>query len=86
MSKGLLPHTAIGTPDENWNNNAIQFPRLLAELQAAGVFTTSVVNDVADSMDLDPSQVFEIVDRAQYAWDDIVSRTPNPTGDAHALH
>jgi hypothetical protein len=79
------PHTAIGTPDENCNNNAIQFRppwqlrSILAELQASGVFTTSVASDVADSMDLDPSQVFEIVDRAQCARDDIVSRTHNPS-------
>ena len=82
MSKKLIPHPVIGTPDENWNNNAIQFPRLLAELQAAGAFTNAVINSLTDSMDLDPSQVFEIIDRAQFTWDDIVIRTHNPgSGD-----
>ena len=65
-------------PDVNWNNNGIQFPRLLAELNATGAFTGAVIHEVAGAMDLDPSQVYELIDRSVYAWDNIKERTFNP--------
>jgi hypothetical protein len=64
-------------PDVNWNNNGIQFPRLLAELNATGTFTDAVIHEVAGAMDLDPSQVYELIDRSVDAWDDIKERTFN---------
>jgi len=65
-------------PDVNWSNNDIQFPRLIAELNATGAFTRTVVHEVAGAMDLDPSQVYELIDRSVYAWDDIQARTFSP--------
>lgn len=61
---------------DNWSNDAIQFPRLIEEAQAAGAFTDDVVSAMADSMDLQPAQVNELIDRARKAWDAIVAVTP----------
>ena len=62
-------------PDENWQNDAIQFPRLIAELEAAGAFTSPVLKSVAASMDLKTGDVVALIDRAQGTWDDIKAQT-----------
>ena len=56
-----------------WNDNSIQFPRLIAELEAAGAFTPSVVSNLRDSMDLTKQDIFEIVERATTTFDKIKS-------------
>ena len=53
-----------------WNNDEIQFARLISELQAAGAFTKEVVSDLEDSMDLDADDIFEIVERADETFED----------------
>jgi hypothetical protein len=57
-----------------WQNNAIQFPRLIAELEAAGAFTEQVVQDLQTSMDLDELDIMDLIDRAQDEWDTTVER------------
>lgn len=52
-----------------WENNALQFPRLLAELQ--GVLCAADLKSVAESMDLEPDQVLELFDRAVEEWERI---------------
>ena len=52
-----------------WKDNSIQFPRLIAEMNAAGAFNvviygTHVMKLLAESMDLTEKQVREIIDRA----------------------
>ena len=66
---------AIRSPDKNWKNNDIQFPRLLAEMVAAGIPTEAQMQEICESMDLLPDQVDDILDRAQEVWDDIKKRT-----------
>ena len=67
-----------------WQDNSIQFPRLIDEIQASGVFGlllsdgSRVIDSIAISMDLDVSHVFELIDRAQHEWDTIKSRTFAP--------
>ena len=56
-----------------WENNALQFARLLAELQ--GLVTVDVVQEAATSMDLAPSDVLEIFERADEVWTKIKSQT-----------
>jgi hypothetical protein len=56
---------------DNWENNSIQFPRLIEEAQAAGAFTTEVIAEMADSMDLETHEVHELLVRAQRAWEQI---------------
>jgi hypothetical protein len=62
--------------DENWKNDAIQFPRLIAEIEAAGGLGGEVLDDVAESMGLTTEQVMEVVDRAQKTWDALKNQPP----------
>lgn len=63
---------------ELWKVNSIQFPRLLAELRAAGL-TTEQYEKLQDSMDLDLDEIEELFDRAQEAWEEHKKdRTPPP--------
>jgi hypothetical protein len=66
--------TVSPDPNKNWKNNAIQFPRLIAELEATGGFRGRL-EDLARAMDLDVSDVADLVARAQRAWDAIKERT-----------
>ena len=64
-----------------WNDMSIQFPRLIAEMEAAGVFDlmdqqyehyegeSGVKKDLLDSMDLEWEDVMHLVDTAQATWD-----------------
>ena len=63
----------------NWENNNIQFPRLLAEIVATQ--DKLDIPALAESMDLTVAEVNELFDRAQLAWEKIVNRTcPLATG------
>lgn len=62
-------------PNKNWLSNEIQFPRLIAEIEAAGIFTPENIELLSESMDLSQSQIIEIVDRAQSQWDAIKQAT-----------
>lgn len=55
--------------DANWLNNAIQFPRLIAELVAAGAFTQDVIGALCVSMDLEIENIHDLMDRAEAEWD-----------------
>lgn len=59
-----------------WHEDAIQFPRLLAELADVGHLTSEQTAAVADSMDLDVSDVRELFARAEEAWDAIKTTLP----------
>lgn len=61
--------------NKNWNNNAIQFCRLISELQIAGAFTESVLDSLTQEMDLNKTEVFDIVERATNEWDRIKELT-----------
>jgi hypothetical protein len=52
-----------------WNDDLLQFTRLLEELQAAGALNVEVIATVAESMDLEPKQVHELLERAQVLYD-----------------
>ena len=58
----------------NWKNNRIQFPRFIEEAQAAGAFTPEVLGKMAESMDLEVEDLYEILDRAQAEWNGICSK------------
>lgn len=51
-----------------WGNNAVQFPRLLAEIMATQELDMEAL---AESMDLSIDQVSELFDRADEAWEHI---------------
>lgn len=49
-----------------WASNMIQFPRLLAEIAAT---QNLELQDLADSMDLEVSDVCELLERARVEWE-----------------
>ena len=51
--------------DQNWNDNSIQFARLLSEIRANIEATPREWLDLAESMDLTPSEVESLFDRAE---------------------
>ncbi len=62
-------------PNVNWNNNQIQFPRLIAEIESMGGFNNEeLIKELMVTTDLTREQIFEIVDRAQKTWDDIKAK------------
>ena len=56
-----------------WKNNAIQFPRMLAEIRAIGL-TASQYMELNDSMDLSRDEIDEILERAETEWQKIKNR------------
>lgn len=58
---------------ENWKNNNIQFPRLLAELSYVGL-TNEQYNELKISMDLTQCEIDEIFERAEIQWQKIKAR------------
>jgi len=71
---GALAHPVeVSTP--NWENNAIQYPRLIAELQMAGAFSQEVMEFLSESTDLSYWELGELVDRACEEWDAIKAAT-----------
>jgi len=64
---------------EYWHNNAVQFTRLVAELEACGAFTPQVMLDLSESMDLTHEEISELVDRAQTDWEAIKNRHCPPS-------
>lgn len=57
-----------------WNNDAIQFPRLLCEIIATQ--DNLDIQALAESMDLTVDQVDELFDRANTAWESIKQGNP----------
>ena len=48
-----------------WQRNEIQFPRLLAEIMAAGAIDENASTAICQSMDLQTEELRELFDRAQ---------------------
>lgn len=74
---------ALGRPavsknsDENWENDAIQFARLIAEMEAVGYFARDSLRlerALLESMDLEPAELSGLIERAQEVWDDVKGR------------
>jgi len=51
-----------------WSDDSVQFPRLLAEINACGLSEDQYAA-IAESMALTIEQVDELLDRAEAAWD-----------------
>ncbi|MBF6213141.1 hypothetical protein [Nocardia puris] len=60
-----------------WTNSTVQFARLIAELDAAGAFTPSVMESLTASMNLKLKDVIELKSRANQLWDETLSHS-NP--------
>ena len=53
-----------------WSVDMIQFVRLLAECNQAGIFTLENLAPVAESMDLEEDQILSIIERAENRWEE----------------
>ena len=60
--------------DSTWNNNDIQFARLIAEAEASGLFTNENLETLAGEMGLFTADICELIDRAQHKWDNVKKR------------
>lgn len=71
---------------EPWSINDVQFPRLIAEAEAAGLFNgdDGRFTAMCESMDLSVDEVFELVERAKRRWDEVKAATGN-TAERHKL-
>lgn len=58
-----------------WQRNDIQFPRLLAEIMAAGAIDENAWTAICQSMDLQTEELRELFDRAQTEWEQIKSNS-----------
>ena len=60
-----------------WQIDEVQFSRLLAEADAAGLFDrrSDEFQAMCDSMDLTSDEVSELLARAQMAWDQSIAAT-----------
>jgi hypothetical protein len=61
--------------NKNFQNNAIQFPRLIAELEANGIFTKRVLRSLREQTDLSFAELYSVIDRACNVWDEIKEKT-----------
>ena len=50
-----------------WKNDAVQFPRLLAEIRAIGL-TQEQYGKLMEEMDLIPTEIDELLERAETEW------------------
>jgi hypothetical protein len=75
----LLDQLGVLAPSR-WDQDNVQFPRLLAEIMATqeigesrtmGVFTWPDMISIARSMDLSIAEVFELFNRAQARWEQL---------------
>jgi len=52
-----------------WEDNSLQFPRLLCEIMANVGFSEDDYSWLESSMDLERSDIDELFDRAHVAWE-----------------
>jgi len=53
-----------------WDDNELQFARLISELDALGVFTEEVVEGLCESMDLEPVDLWVVKSRAETVFEE----------------
>ena len=52
-----------------WENDKVQFARLITELELAGAFTDKVLTELCEEMTLNNESIFELLDRAHTVFD-----------------
>jgi uncharacterized protein len=55
-----------------WDNNEIQFARLIEEMQCLGIPDGYVsIEDLEESMDLNREELLSLFERARKVWEDV---------------
>jgi len=57
-----------------WNNDNVQFARLISEAEAIGLFTRKAYEELGREMDLKPDNISKLIDRAQAVFEDSKKR------------
>lgn len=57
----------------SWENDSVQFPRLIAEIKGVGL-SSEQVQELCTSMDLKKEDIYDLLERAEATWEDIKSR------------
>lgn len=72
-----MPKRTVISKDsqDNWKNDQIQFARLISELESIGAFSNEIMEGLSEETDLSQSEICEIIDRAQAAWDETKANT-----------
>ena len=63
-----------------WDDNHVQFSRLLAEISAVADLTVEQIDAVAESMDLDSSEVHTLFVRAEHEFEALKEKQLNSKG------
>ena len=61
----------------HWQDNQLQYARLIAELEQAGAFTSEIMSTLCLEMDLSRQNIFELIERACSEWDEQKRNTFN---------
>ena len=61
--------------NKKWNDNSIQFPRLIAEINACVDISEKDWIALQESMDLSEGDIMDLFDRANDEWEKIKKRT-----------
>lgn len=77
MAADIVADLADDAITDPWMDNAIQFPRLLCEINATQGLDTEALKD---SMDLNSDRLEELFERAHKTWEAVKSRAPGPRG------
>lgn len=56
--------------DSLWGDNEIQFARFIVEMVAVTPNLDAVIEQMAASMNLEPLDVYELFDRAEFTFED----------------
>lgn len=52
-----------------WENDKLQFARLISEIEVVGGFTNELNKELCDSMGLEDQDLMELIERAQKTFD-----------------
>jgi hypothetical protein len=66
---------------DKWNDDSLQFARLVAEFSMASDHDNVSLQEVAESMDLELPEIFELFARAETAFEEIKAELKNPDSD-----
>jgi hypothetical protein len=66
---------------DKWNDDSLQFARLVAEFSTASDHDNVSLQEVAESMDLELPEIFELFARAETAFEETKAELKNPDSD-----
>lgn len=57
-----------------WENDKIQFARLINELDLLGIFTPDTLRGLADATDLSQTEILDLIERAKNVYDETLEK------------